>query len=479
MDKIKKNKGKVHTRKKKVKQPSHGKKALKPPTINIVNTHQPQKSDKEALVVENVNGKKTKKKESPKQQEPRFSIKISAPKMQEDQLSMSEKSSQSNRISENSKEMFNKKEDKQGDSDMDMSDKSDSNKAIGVNLKNQPVKKSHFGNPSKSQRNNLKLDIKESKNGRSQRGMKTSGNSILLCLTYKDVMTAPQKNKVSSISKNKKVATFKQNKKRNSSGYNKPSFSFGKEVIKKNPKAKLVQETYGLEPETDESDTEEMMEEIVGDTFVHPFKSIHFKFLNIEIKKEKDPEPQEKSQKNMLSKPGYGDLLGINRGKNGGKSSRSIRSGRSLMTGKSFRETLKNKDNGFRKMTLGKIKQNYKFQILMGSKIVEIKNYFGCISASLLPYYYNRKGKKIDDPHFIRRAAKNYNYEDEMLIDMPTKLRNTETFKLIENYNNKQYLAYNDRLREAQEKMKDFEVDVHMFSEFFGEKLPIEDFATS
>ena len=238
----------------------------------------------------------------------------------------------------------------------------------------------------------------------------------------------------------------------------------------------MVNEAYGLEPETDESDTEEIMEEIVGETFVHPFKTMHFKFLGIEIKKEKDP-VKEEPEKRESQKPGYGDRLGITRNRNGGKSSRSIRSGRSLMTGKSFRETLKNKDNMFRKLTISKIKQNYKFQILMGNKIVEIKNYFGCISASLLPYYFNKKGKKIDDPHFVRRIAKTFNYDDDILSGMKERLKNTETFKLLENYNNRQYLAYNDRLREAQEKMKDFNVDVYMFKEFFGETLPISDFA--
>ena len=254
--------------------------------------------------------------------------------------------------------------------------------------------------------------------------------------------------------------------------YNKPAFSFGKEVIKKNPKAKMVEETYGLEPETEESDTEDMMEEIIGDNILHPFKTIHFKFLQIEIKKEKDPEIVEDSPKKKQS--GYGDLLGIKRRISKNKSSRSIKSG---MTGKSFRQTLDNRFNTFRKLTMGKIKQNYKFQILLGSTIVEIKNYFGCISASLLPYYYRKKTKEIDDPHFLRRKAKKYDYTDEMLENMAVKLKNTETFKLVSDYNSKEYLAYNDRLRDAQEKMKNFNVDIYMFDQFFGRKLKAEDFA--
>jgi len=256
-------------------------------------------------------------------------------------------------------------------------------------------------------------------------------------------------------------------------GYRKPQFKFGKEVLKQNPKAQMVEETYGLEPETEESDTEDMMEEIVGDDFVHPFKTIHFKFLDIEIKKEKDPVVPEDSPRKSKKQSGYGDLLGIKSRKSRNKSSRSIRSG---MTGKSFRATLDNRFNAFRKMSLGKIKQNYKFQILLGSTIVEIKNYFGCISASLLPYYYRKKTKEVDDPHFLRRKAKQYEYTDEMLLDMAKKLKNTETFKLVHDYNSKEYLAYNDRLRDAQEKMKDFNVDIYMFEEFFGEKLTREDF---
>ena len=105
-------------------------------------------------------------------------------------------------------------------------------------------------------------------------------------------MTEPSKITSSKFSKKKQVATVK---KKNHKIYQKPAFSFGSGVIQKNPKAQLVQETYGLEPETDESDTEEMMEEIVGDAEVHPFKQIHFKFLQIEIKKEKDPVVEEKS----------------------------------------------------------------------------------------------------------------------------------------------------------------------------------------
>ena len=152
----------------------------------------------------------------------------------------------------------------------------------------------------------------------------------------------------------------------------KSSFSYGNNVLKNDPNE------IGLEPETDESDTEEIMEEIVGDEWVHPFKTIHFKFLNIEIKKEKDPVVEEKQEK------GYGNLLGVSKNKKNLKSNRSIKSG---MSGKSFRATLKNKNNPFRSLSLGKIKQNYKFQILLGSTIIEIKNFFGCISASLLPYY--------------------------------------------------------------------------------------------
>jgi hypothetical protein len=168
LDKIKKNKGKVYTKKKKVKQFKEDKKALKPPTINIMGNEQ-KKSKEELLVVESVNGKKSDPKTTQNNQEPRFSIKISAPKTQEEQLSMSEKSSQSNRISEKSEDVFGKKD--HGKTQENMSDNSDSGRAI---FKKAPAKKSYFGKEKKestSQRNNLKLEIKETKNSKSQRGV--------------------------------------------------------------------------------------------------------------------------------------------------------------------------------------------------------------------------------------------------------------------------------------------------------------------
>ena len=364
--------------------------------------------------------------------------------------------------SQDSRKLFGRKSGAmEFDSDKELSDKQATLKAKPARTVNRS-RFAHKRTESKSQRENLKLVVDAEPAAKSQRRMKTTDRNLA-----SNVMTHPKKPKKSSGSKGRGVATAKGKHVK----YQKSNFSFGSEVISKNPKAQLVQETYGLEPETDESDAEDMLEEIVGDDFVHPFKSLHFKFLKIEIKKEKDPVVEEQCSQRSKKRSGYGDRLLIKSNRNNQRSSRSIRSAH---TGVSFRKTLDNRDNTFRKLTLGKIKQNYKFQILLGSTIAEVKNYFGCISASLLAYYY-RKNTKRDDPHFIRRKAKKLEYTDDVLDDLPVKLKNTETFKLVRDYNSKEYLAYNDRLRDAQEKMKDFEIDCHMFEQFFGERLTAEE----
>lgn len=184
LDKIKKNKGKVQTRKKKVKQNAEIKKksANKPPSINIVQLDPPKKPEEEEVAMVTINGSGPGKEEKPKESGQRFSIKISAPKQHEGILEMSEKSSQSNRISEKKEGLFGGKKDaKDLDSNFNLSDNSGSQySGKGKKVKHK-IKKTHFGHQrkeSKSQRNNLKLELKETSGSKSQRGLKTSSTII-------------------------------------------------------------------------------------------------------------------------------------------------------------------------------------------------------------------------------------------------------------------------------------------------------------
>lgn len=426
LDKIKRNKGKVESRSKyvKTKEPEQP-----PPRISVIK----------------INGNEAQSRSSKAD----ASIKVTQP----GNSVHSDKSG-------DSRKLFGRKSGEvEFDSDKELLDK----KNISKNGQtNKPSRFGHKRAESKSQRENLKLVINEKPAAKSQRRLKSSNGGF-----DENVQTNPNKARINKGNRNRQVATTKKKHVK----YQKTNFSFGSEVISRNPNAKLVQDAYGLEPETDESDTEEMMEEIVGNEFVHPFKQMHFKFLKIDIKKEKDPIIEEESVKQSQRPSGYGDRLMIKSGRNNQRSSRSILSAK---TGVSFRKTLDNRENTFRKLTMGKIKQNYKFQILLGCTIPEVKNYFGCISASLLEYYYRKKGQR-DDPHLLRRRAKKLEYTDEVLENLPEKLKNTETFKLVSDYNSKEYLAYNERLRNAQEKMKDFGTDCYMFEQFFGEILTPEE----
>ena len=240
-----------------------------------------------------------------------------------------------------------------------------------------------------------------------------------------------------------------------------------------------------LFPDSDNSENEdEIFEEIVGDDFVHPFKTIHYKFLEIVIKKEKDPIIYEIPETAPGKESGgYGNMLSVKKHfKNGGvlssnafsqKSNRSILSAKSGMTSKSFRATLNNRFNSFRSMSLGKIKQNYKFQILIGSSIAQIKSFFGCISSCLLPYYNTGLP---NDYNFLRKEAKKLEYTDEILDNLSEKLKQTETFKKVTDYTPNENMKLDTRIREARTELDNFEVDVFLFEEFYGRKLPIKDF---
>jgi hypothetical protein len=254
------------------------------------------------------------------------------------------------------------------------------------------------------------------------------------------------------------------------------------------PKKNNLLNIQKIEPDTEESDIAEdedakYMEIVVGDEYVPYFKKIHFEFMNIEILKEKREKKPEKILQNVKRESGYGDKLNINKKfkkvamrTNLDAPLKNAKSMKSIKSGVSFRATLNESKNPFRLMTLSKIKQCYRMQILLGTSIIQQKAYFGCLSSCFLPYY-----RKIDDPndiHFLRKPAHKMEYNDDILETIQEKVKLTDNFKQVHLYNAEENMALDERVREARLEMDNFEVDQYIFEEFYGKKLPISEFDT-
>lgn len=208
----------------------------------------------------------------------------------------------------------------------------------------------------------------------------------------------------------------------------------------------------------------------VGNEEIHKFKLIHFDFLHIQIYNNDTVKDmyQEKTKKQSKS-PSYGSKYLKKSSKN-----------KSVLAKNSHTNVLeKNKkplnfQSNFKNLKIDIIKTNFKFQILIGNSIIEIKSYFGCISSVLLPYYKTKE--KQNDIHFLRRGAHELKYSDDMLENICEKLQNTETFKKIDLYSNEEKINLDQRVREARGEMDNFEIDQFLFESFFGSFLPISEF---
>lgn len=224
-----------------------------------------------------------------------------------------------------------------------------------------------------------------------------------------------------------------------------------------------------FEPESDEDD--EPWWELNGEENPNIYKVLHYRFLGIQLL-DKAPEPEEEEEAPPTK--GYGSYLvaGITKKK---MVSGREHSAKSFKSNRSFRATLKNSKNQFRSLSITKIKQNFKFQILLGNPVGQVKQYFGCVSSCFLDGYLKYHNTS---EHFLRRKAKQFEYNDKSLRDVDKKLADTPSFKPIDRYTQDEMLEYDGKVRQSRTIMDDFTLDVWMFEVFFGKALRYESMAT-
>lgn len=229
-----------------------------------------------------------------------------------------------------------------------------------------------------------------------------------------------------------------------------------------------------FEPDTDDED--EPWWELNGEKLPHIYKVLHYRFLGIQLL-DKPPELIEEvevSTGQPNRSKGYGSYLTAGVMNNKVKSGREL-SVKSYSSKKSFRATLKNSQNEFRSLSISKIKQNFKFQILLGNTTGEVKKYFGCVSSCFLDGYLKYQGT---DEHFLRRKAKHFDYNDKSLRNINEKLKDTPSFKPVNKYDQDEMLEHDSKVRQSRSIMGDFTVDVWMFEVFFGKALRYDQMAT-
>lgn len=128
-------------------------------------------------------------------------------------------------------------------------------------------------------------------------------------------------------------------------------------------------------------------------------------------------------------------------------------------------DSSRSKRNKFIHTPISDIKRFHKLQMLMSFSTLQVKKYFGCISSSRLSCFQNLRAETTSD--FLRSKAIKLDYSRELMDDLDIRLQESGVLKCIDDYSDRDRLAFDERTRQARIAMDNFDIDSQLFSEFF------------